>query len=104
MCIKIMLMFGLITKILLSPVVVFIGAYIYFGDFRQATFTALLFYSALTVISLIFSGFQMAMSMATFNIFKFVRKSMSVIIMTLTLGLYWLAYLLMWGSNFNLSR
>lgn len=97
-------MFGLITKILLLPVVVFIFAYIYFGEFREAVLTSLLFYSALTAISLILSGFQIAMSMATFNIVKFVRKSMSVIIMALTLGLYWLAYLLMWGSNFNLSR
>jgi len=97
-------MFGLITKILLSPVAIFIGAYIYFGNMREATLTALLFYSALTAISLIFSGFQIATSLATFNVFRFAKKSMSVIIMTLTLGLYWLAYLLIWGSNFGLSK
>lgn len=93
-------MFKLIFKILLSPVVIFLIAWLYFGDLRKGVLVALLFYSALTLYSLIVSGFQIAMSMATFNIFRFVRKSMHVIIMTLTLGLYWLGYLLMWGSNF----
>ena len=64
-------MFGLLTKILLSPIIVFVIAYIYFGDSRKAVLVALLFYSALSAFSLFTSGIQIFLAMGTFNIFKF---------------------------------
>jgi len=95
-------MIGLLLKILLSPVLVFVVAYIYFQDTRKAVLVALYFYSAFSILSLIFKSIGIFTSMATFNLVSFARKSFQAITMVIMLGLYWVGYLLIWGSEFAL--
>jgi hypothetical protein len=92
----------LVFKIILSPLVILIIAYIYFDDFRKAWLVAMIFYSALTVFSIITNFFQVFLAMATFNLFKFIKKSFKIIFMILALFIYWIIYIFMWGTNFNL--
>lgn len=89
-------------KIIFSPLIVFIVAYIYFQDTRKAFYVALLFYTGLTVLSIIWSFFQMFLAMATFNPFKLIKKSFKIVYMLVALAIYWGAYILMWGSDFSI--
>lgn len=93
---------NLVLRILLSPLLVLIIAYIYYEDTRKAFLIALLFYSALTLFSLLKALLQIGLSMMTFNLFKFVRKSFKVIMMVIALIIYWLSYVAIWGTNFNI--
>ena len=89
--------FRLVLRILISPFVVFIVGLIYYGDTKEAYYLALLFYTALTVFSLITTFITISMSMAKFRVFKLIRKSYKVISMLIALGIYWAIYLVFWA-------
>ncbi len=95
-------MIFLSLRIVFSPLAVLLLAYLYYEDTRKAFLLALLFYTVLTIFSIFQSLMQIFMSVVTFNLFKFVRKSLKVIIMFVALFLYWLGYTLMWDGNFRL--
>lgn len=96
------LIFSLALRIIFSPLVVLILAYIYYEDTRKAFLVSLIVYTAMTLISLVMSLLQIFLSMMTFNLFKFIRKSFKVVTMTIALVIYWLGYIFYWGTNFTL--
>ncbi len=93
--------FSLVFRILLSPFLIFIIAYIYFGNLREAVLVSLYAYTILTLLSIIVSAYQIFVSMITFNIFKFIKKSFKIILMFFALFFYWLTYIIIWGTNLD---
>ncbi|MBN1332053.1 hypothetical protein JW978_04185 [Candidatus Dojkabacteria bacterium] len=87
-------MLKLLIKVVGSPLMLFIIGYIYYGDWKEAYYLALLGYTVLTVFSVILTAVTIIPTMAKFNIFKLVKKSYKIVSMSFALGLYWIIYLL----------
>ena len=92
----------LLLKLVVSPFLLFVLGYIYFGDMRKAYYLALLGYTIITFSTLILTGITILPTMARFNVLKFIRKSFKAVSMTIALGVYWLTYIIFWGTNFGL--
>ena len=93
----------MLLKILLSPFIIFIGAYIYYDqDLRKGVLVALLFYSVLTAISIILKIIGIFTSMATFNPIKLIKRSFDLLIMLSFLLIYWLIYSLSFAGDYSL--
>ena len=90
-------MLKLITRLVLSPVVLFVAGYIYYGTTKEAYHLALLGYTILVVFSLIYTGLTIIPTISKFNILKLVRKGYKTTTMLIALGLYWLIYLIFWA-------
>lgn len=92
----------IIKKVILSPLVVLIIAYFYFDqDLRKAFLAALYFFTALTIISIVLKLFSIFTSAMTFNLLKFVKKSIDLVVMLIGLVIYWFLYSLYSGANFS---
>ena len=96
------LFWKLIKRVVFSPLVVFIIAFFYFNqDLRKGIFAALIFVTALTALTLVWKLITILTSMMTFRIFKVIKKSLDVIIMIITIVIYWLLYSMWTGGNFT---
>ncbi len=93
---------SLTIKIILSPLVILLVAYLYYEDTRKAFLIALLFYSILTLLSLLKTILAILFSVISFNLFKFIKKSFQAITMLLALLIYWLSYIYIWGTDFSI--
>lgn len=96
------LFWKLIKRVVFSPLVVFLIAFFYFNqDLRKGILAALIFVTVLTAATLVWKLITILTSMMTFRIFKVIKKSLDVIIMIITIVIYWLLYSMWSGGNFT---
>lgn len=97
------LLVSIITKVIFSPLIVFIIAYFYYQrDTRKALLASLLFFTVLTLISIVLKIFGIFTSAMTFRPLKFIKNSIDLVVMIISLILYWLLYSISFGANFTL--
>ncbi len=98
----------LILKVVFSPLIVFILSYIYYNNkgvddtMRHAVLVSLIVYSLLTLLSILSKGFKVMTSAMFFNLFKLIKNSFDLTLMLITLVLYWVSYIFVYGMNFAL--
>lgn len=92
----------LLSRVFLSPTVIFIIGYLYFGDLRKAVLVSLIFYTGFSLLNLLMSGPAIITSVVSVNFFKFIKKSFALVMQVLILIVYWIVYVLFWGMNFSL--
>lgn len=93
----------IISKVFLSPFVFFILGYFYFDQsVQKGVLTALYFYTAFTILHIALKIFGIFTSMVTFRFFKFIKRSIDLIIMIIFLVIYWMMYSFAFGANFQL--
>jgi hypothetical protein len=92
----------LIFKIIFSPLLVLGVSYFYFDqDWRRAFLTALIFFTVTTLVAFLKKLFSVLFSAMTFNLFKFIKSSFDIIIMLITVAVYWGSYIFYYGTNFS---
>ncbi len=92
---------SILFRILLSPIIILVIGYLYFQDTRKAFLLTLYIYTVMTLISLVFTSFKIFVSMSTFNIWGFMKKSIKAISMVISLAFYWISFVIIWGTNFT---
>jgi hypothetical protein len=86
-----------LLRLVLSPIVLFVIGYIYYGNTKDAYYIALIIYTILTAISLVLAAVAISKSLAKLNPIRLVRKTYKVIAMLVALGIYWAIYLISWA-------
>jgi len=95
-------LWSVVKKAIFSPLIAMVIGYVIFQDLRKAIFFALLIYTGIAVLSLILKLFSLITSAMTFRLIKVVKKSLDVILLLITLVIYWSLYSLYSGAVFTL--
>lgn len=97
------LILRLIVRVVLSPIVLLLFGYFYFGNWREAYLISLFIYSAFACGALLFMLATIPATMATFNIFGLLKRGYRTFLTLGFLVVYWLGYFLAYGDNFSLN-
>lgn len=91
----------LLLKAFLSPLLLFFIVWVLTGSRREGFLVALIVYSVLGILRLIT---RLLSSASPALILNFILNSMNSLIFLLSLVVYWVAYLVIWGNNFGLDK
>lgn len=92
----------LIIQIFFSPIIIFFITWFIYADIRKAALVTLYALTFFNLTSLIFKFFKLILSSVTFNIFGVIRNSIQIISAIIVTFLYWIIYVIIWGSNYTL--
>ncbi|MFQ5493172.1 MAG: hypothetical protein ACE5DX_03375 [Candidatus Dojkabacteria bacterium] len=94
-------LFGLLLKVLFSPLLIVVVGLFIFSDLRKAILATLLFITAWNVLTLLIDLLKLVFATATFNIIGFIKTSIDIVIAIFIIAIYWIIYIAVYGSNFG---
>lgn len=92
----------IVVNIVLSPIIIWLVSYAYYGDVRSAVLATLYAITFLNVLGLILKFISLLISSVTFSPFKMLKKSIEIVVSIIITGVYWGIYILIYGSDFSL--